>query len=383
LVINHQVKTNSATCPNCLSEQTWKSGFRKNKNRSIQRHLCRRCGYRFSDPSDLKAVSSNKDNRQVCAMEAKNLTAEQPRKVGSAGATEQAKANIKETIFQYKWWLKKQGYAETTITTRAKLLKTLLKRGANLANPESVKEVIANQTWSPGRKQNAVHAYSSFLKMKNQEWTPPKYRSVRKLPWIPTESEVDQLIAGCSNRIATFLQLLKETGMRPGEAWSLQWIDIDFRNPNVRVTPEKGSNPRIIKLSNKLIVMINALLRKSKYVFKNGLLKSFASNYRQQRRRVAIKLGNSRINQITFRTLRHYKATMEYHKTKDILHVMQLLGHKNIKNTLVYTQLIDVQDDEYISKIAKTAHGASQLIETGFEYVCTTPDDLMIFRKRK
>jgi site-specific recombinase XerC len=30
---------------------------------------------------------------------------------------------------------------------------------------------------------------------------------------------------------------------------------------------------------------------------------------------------------------------MEYHKTRDIIHVMQILGHKNIKNTLVYVQL--------------------------------------------
>ena len=38
---------------------------------------------------------------------------------------------------------------------------------------------------------------------------------------------------------------------------------------------------------------------------------------------------------------------MEYHKTKDILYVMRLLSHKNINNTLVYTQLIDFQDNEY------------------------------------
>ncbi|UCH69631.1 MAG: tyrosine-type recombinase/integrase, partial [Candidatus Bathyarchaeota archaeon] len=76
----------------------------------------------------------------------------------------------------------------------------------------------------------------------------PRYRRVEKLPWVPTESEVDQLIAGCSHRIATFLQLLKETGMRPGEAWFLKWIDLDFTNNSVRITPEKSSNPRILKL---------------------------------------------------------------------------------------------------------------------------------------
>lgn len=28
---------------------------------------------------------------------------------------------------------------------------------------------------------------------------------------------------------------------------------------------------------------------------------------------------------------------MEYNRTKDILHVIRILEHKNIKNTLVYT----------------------------------------------
>jgi len=73
---------------------------------------------------------------------------------------------------------------------------------------------------------------------------------------------------------------------------------------------------------------------------------------------------------------------MEYHKTKDILHVMKLLGHKNIKNTLVYTQLIEFKDDEYVCKVAKNVEEAKPLVEAGFEYVCDF-DDAKLFRKRK
>ena len=74
---------------------------------------------------------------------------------------------------------------------------------------------------------------------------------------------------------------------------------------------------------------------------------------------------------------------MEYHRTKDILHVMRVLGHKNIKNTLVYTHLVDFGEDQYVSKIAGNADEASKLVESGFEFVCTTPDDLMVFKIRK
>lgn len=81
--------------------------------------------------------------------------------------------------------------------------------------------------------------------------------------------------------------------------------------------------------------------------------------------------------------MRHFKGTMEYHKTKDILHVKRILGHKNIKNTLVYTHLIDFKTEEYTTKIAHDAEEVCTLIESGFEYILTTPDELMVFRKRK
>jgi len=74
---------------------------------------------------------------------------------------------------------------------------------------------------------------------------------------------------------------------------------------------------------------------------------------------------------------------MEYHKTRDILHVKYILGHKRIENTLVYTHLVDFGSDEYASKVAKNADEACQLVEAGYDYVCNTADGYSIFRKRK
>jgi len=43
----------------------------------------------------------------------------------------------------------------------------------------------------------------------------------RAIPFIPLESEIDQPIASCRKHTATLLQLLKETGVRIGEAAKL------------------------------------------------------------------------------------------------------------------------------------------------------------------
>ena len=118
-------------------------------------------------------------------------------------------------------------------------------------------------------------------------------------------------------------------------------------------------------------------------VFGNGNLKGFGHTYMKLRKRLSHKLQNPRLLEISFHTFRHWKATMEYYKTKDILHVRQLLGHKNINNTLKYTQLVTFETDEWHSSTAKTTEEAQKLVEAGFEYVCTTPQETMLFRKRK
>ena len=110
----------------------------------------------------------------------------------------------------------------------------------------------------------------------------------------------------------------------------------------------------------------------------DAMRKSFS----HQRRRTAGKLRNKRLLQISFHTFRHWKVTMEYHKTRDILHVMQMLGHRNIQNTLIYTQLINFKDDEYVAKVASSQKDVCQLIEAGFEYVCDYNGN-KVFRKRK
>ena len=73
---------------------------------------------------------------------------------------------------------------------------------------------------------------------------------------------------------------------------------------------------------------------------------------------------------------------MEYHRTKDLLHVMKMLGHKDIKTTLIYTQLIQFERDDFHSAVAETVDEVRKMIEAGFEYVCTH-NNVMLFRKRK
>lgn len=251
-----------------------------------------------------------------------------------------------------------------------------------------MKHTIALQKWGNGMKNNAVDAYSSFLKMVGGRWEAPKYIVIRKIPFIPKETEIDQLIAGSSKRVATFLQLLKETGARCGEIWQLKWLDVDLESKIITITPEKNSNPRVTHLSNKAIEMLQNLPKNyGERVFSlpNKRIDNFSVNFQRQRRKVARKISNPRILQIHFHTLRYWKGTMLYHQQKDMYYVMQRLGHKNFKNTELYVQLDEALfqgETEYISKVAKSEKEICSLIEAGFEYV-TEFEGAKIFRKRK
>jgi len=342
----------------------------------------------------LNNLSLYNRERRVCAWEAqaKNSASQElslmenavEAEKRAAGAAKPDSEIIKGKIVEFAWWMKKEGYADNTITRRVRLLSTMANRGANLLDPESVKDLIARQgSWGPKTKELAVEAYSCFLRMLGGTWSPPRFMKVEKLPFIPTGEEIEQLIAACNKKVATFLQLLMETGMRCGEAWRLKWIDFDFNQGVVRVTPEKGGKPRIIKISQKLIAMLKGLPSwgSCDKPF-TGSLRHFARTFARNRSKAAFKLGNPRIKRITFHTFRHWKATMEYHRTKDILYVKELLGHRSIQSTLIYTQLVNFSEDEFICKVAKSINEVKELVEAGFEYVCDY-DGFKVFRKRK
>jgi len=172
--------------------------------------------------------------------------------------------------------------------------------------------------------------------------------------------------------------------MRIRELCRLKRINIDLERNIITVNnPEKGSRPRSFKTSSKLASMIDSLPRKNEKTLGKQSPKIAVSSLCVLRKTIARKLKNPRFEQMHFHTLRHWKATTEYHKTKDILHVMKMLGHRRIENTLIYTQLIqDGKEDDYHSATANTSEEAKALIETGFEYICTYKE-VMLFRKRK
>jgi integrase len=170
--------------------------------------------------------------------------------------------------------MRKEGYSETTIQRYVRLLKELSKHG-DLCDPESVKIGLTQTSWADGTKEMACGAYALYANQHGFTFVPPRYRRVEKLPFIPLDSEVEQLIGCMGLRYSAFLSLLKDTAARPLEGWNLKWSDIDFANSTVTITPLKHSKPRRLKMSSRTVNQLCQLRRDHAWIFGDGTLRTY------------------------------------------------------------------------------------------------------------
>ena len=283
--------------------------------------------------------------------------------------------------------MKNNGKADVTIKFVDKALRRL-DQLADLDNPEQVKQAIANMQTSSSYKKNLCFAYKQYCDHYKINWQKPTYYQEPKTIRIPTTSSIDMLIANSGSVMTAKLTLSKETGLRPIEVCNLKVKDIDLEQRIVYPTTAKHGAGRALKISSSLREILRTHIDQHKLNPTDKLFKGDSANYgkhyRLHRNQLAERLHKPELKSIRLYDFRHYFATRLYAKTRDILYVKQQMGHKKIETTMMYTQLIHYnEEDEWTCKATTNTNEATQFIENGFEYVATTPDALMLFRKRK
>jgi integrase len=281
--------------------------------------------------------------------------------------------------------MKKEAYAESTVRAVGKRLAYLAKN-CPLEIAEVVKGFVAQKDCSNAFKETLVEAYDLYCRANSIAWKKPFYERYDKMPKIPSEEKLDMMIARASKSFALILSMMKDLGTRPIELNWLKLKDIDMETGIVTITSAKHCVGRTLRIKGQTLVMLKAhVLRKN--LSQNDRLfpvdsGSISEGYRRLRNRLADNLSDMSLKTIRLYDFRHFKATMEYHRTKDLLHVKRLLGHKDLRTTLRYTQPIETEGDDFYSATAKTVEEAAKLIEQGFDYVCDI-DAVKLFRKRK
>ena len=276
--------------------------------------------------------------------------------------------------------LKSEGLAENTLRTTSYKL-TYLNKICDLTKPEDVKLQISNLKVANSYKQSLTNAYNYFANINQIEWKRPHYKTERKIPNIPTRENIMKIIS-TAKKYAAIFKTLMETGIMPHELAKTEQKDINLETRIMNVTGYKGHASRTFKLTQETTAMLKQYFYKyTKFPESIWIQKM----WRKHRNKLAEKLQDPAIHNIRLYDLRHYYATMLYAKTRDILLVKQQLGHKKIETTMIYTQLINFNENEdYTCKTATTPKESAELIEHGFEYITGTFEDGgKQFRKRK
>jgi len=281
--------------------------------------------------------------------------------------------------------LKNDGQAETTIQSHAHRLKRIAKF-ADINNPEAVKQYIANLDCTNTYKMIITKTYAKYCNFNQIQWTPPHYKPDQRNIQVPTKEKLEMIIANAGIKMATKLSLSME-GLRPVEVCNLKPKDIDHDQRLITPTTAKHGAGRTLKIPQTLNAMlqehiIHNNIQPNQKLF-NITSRTYSKMYRMTRNTLARKLHDPTLTKIRLYDFRHYFATALYKKTNNLLIVMNKLGHKDIKNTMIYTHLTDFTEDDYIVQSTNDRKEAEKLLQDGFDYQLTTPDEYMTFRKRK
>ena len=369
------------SCPECGNQKTFKNGSRYIQGKPIQRYLCQSCGYRFSE-NNYKECQTIID-RQICVSDQKmkNLT-----RAEKEIALQKHSSNTKSNLINFSWHLKKLGRSKETIKTYTNYVKNISKLG-ELNDPEAIKGVIATHYTDKNTQRMACCSYDSYLQFKGGKWEKPHYKPEHRQVFIPTEEELKLAINTGHKENFVFSKFLSETGARSNEAQRLEWTDLDPESNQVTIKSSKNGNARTLEISKDLMSLLFSLPQPEKKAFIKKPSNTRSSSFNSRMKRLAKIHNNPRFTKIHFHTFRHCKALREYHKTRDILYVMTILGHRKIDTTYRYVMLYHQiykpqQPNQFITKIAYNKEERIELMNDGWILVDKDGQD-WYFKKPK
>lgn len=165
-----------------------------------------------------------------------------------------------------------------------------------------------------------------------------------KIPVVFSQAEVKLILANCENlKHKAILATVYSCGLRVSELTNLKITDIDSNTMTVTIRQSKGNRDRVVVLAEKLLILLRDYFKEYKpkeYLFEGRTNGRYSERSVQQLLKQL--LAKLKINkQGSVHSLRHSYATHLIEQGTDVRFVKDLLGHKSIKTTLIYTHLTD------------------------------------------
>lgn len=207
-------------------------------------------------------------------------------------------------------------------------------------------EYLADNDFSSSTINIAINAlkfyYTQILKRKFF-FDIKQAKKEKQLPVVLAKQEIDKMIAETKNLKHKFLiQFLYSTGMRVSEVVKIKMKDIDFDRKLILIKSGKGKKDRYTLLADSLIKILKEQLKvknKNDYLFtsRDNNKHWHVMSVQKVVKQASLKAGINK--NVSAHTLRHSFATHLLEKGTDIRYIQELLGHKNLETTQIYTQV--------------------------------------------
>jgi len=151
------------------------------------------------------------------------------------------------------------------------------------------------------------------------------------------KEEIDKLVTVSSGTMRAIIILALNTGMRRGEIFNLKWHDIDFSQGIIYLLQTKSGNKRMVPMNDFLKNTLIGVRKNpnSAHIFCSRK----GEQYKDIRTPFKTVLSRANIKNFRFHDLRHTFASHLVMAGVDLNTVRELLGHADLKTTLIYAHL--------------------------------------------
>lgn len=176
----------------------------------------------------------------------------------------------------------------------------------------------------------------SHLYPKRVEYSLPKYLS---------KEEILKMIELTENlKHKSMISLLYGCGLRVSELINLKITDIDSKSERITIIQAKGKKDRYVMLPKSVLPLLREYFKKNSpkiYLFEGGSNEKYSS--RSVQKVVKQAATKAKVQKpATPHILRHSFATHLIENGTDIRYIQELLGHKSVITTQIYTHVTDL-----------------------------------------
>ena len=272
-----------------------------------------------------------------------------------------------QSISEYLTYLEvKRGLSKNTVLAYENDILGFFDYFKNIEDPNEIKRIHFSEytvylaqngllSSSVTRKIASIKGFFRFLAANKEIKSNPSLsvsspKIPKKLPKVISYEEIEKLL---KNRLTikekAVFELLYATGLRVSELVNLTVKNVDFKTGLIRTTG-KGSKDRIVPMGKKAKEALSRYMKERNLLLKAKMGSGAESDYiflndksekisRQWVYNFIKKQGETINKTISPHTIRHSFATHLLENGADLRAVQELLGHRSVVTTQLYTHI--------------------------------------------